>query len=753
VPRAGALSLALLAFAVQIAMAQPPAAGEAGGNADVSFQGYYLGGDSQPLTALSGLSISFRQYFPALGLITGNLEGYDDSSRGRVGQNFVTLHGLKWKDRRWTITGGDFLVHTAAVAPPFSNYTYPEIGARGVKIEMSDGRRDYVFFVGNETLQEGPRITFRAQVPQFVAGASVQQRFGKRLIAGVRYLRLSSSPGQVDSNQLFFPIGSQFTRSESVSAEASYTAARGLTFWSDATLSHVSFAPDAVDPHSAPFSWLTGAKWQTKRLTFVASYGSLTRSALPIIGYFFGDRKGPSAEVRYKIFRTLDLFGSAVRSSNNLENNPSILSLTTRAFTAGAETTLPHDLGLSAQISKISLNGDLPSDPTENQRQRNIQSQLQISKSLHRQSLLVTGRDLELESFGYQQKQRSVEAQDTVQLSRFVLGGAVRYQQQNGSGQLDNSVFFRASMQMRIRAFSFYGQFEKGNDLVNKTLFSTNSVNTEVIGVRVPVTRNWTLDAEAFRTTLLTALNPVNILVLQTEGTGVADVLNDFNQWSFYVRLHHPVKWGAPVPTNDLLGNDVIYGAVEGFVYDGTTPVPDVPVQIDQTRFTTTDSAGHYRFDDIPDGSHAIGLNLTELPADLSPGPAAGPIVVKPRSITRADLHVVKAGSSIHGAITGIVPEDKDNVHLDAVIVNLSTPGRDDVYTTCSSSGEFAFYNLPAGTYSVFVDRASLPADYTVVSDAVPVELGASDPPPVVFRIQKHVSKLPLRKVFESVVN
>jgi len=202
---------------------------QAGGTADIAVQGYYLGGNSQPVTALSGLDISFREYLPKFGFLTGNLEGYADSSRGRAGNNSITAHDLRWKGRRWTITAGDYTFRTAIVPPPFTNYSYPELGARGAKLEMIDGLRQVTVFAGEETLREGPRITFRVHVPQFVTGASVEQTFGGRLLMGIRYLRLSSSQNEIAANRFFFQQGAEFVRTDSLSAQAAYVAGGGLT--------------------------------------------------------------------------------------------------------------------------------------------------------------------------------------------------------------------------------------------------------------------------------------------------------------------------------------------------------------------------------------------------------------------------------------------------------------------------------------------------------------------------------------------
>ena len=759
----GALSILALVLALApVLLAQDVVkADAAGGVADIAVQGYYLGGGSQPLSALSGMDISFREYLPAVGLLTGNLEGYVDSTRGRAGLNSVTLHGLRWKGRRWTITGGDYSFHTLLIPIPFTNYAYPEVRARGAKVEMTDGHRQYSFFAGEETLQEGPRITFRIAAPQFVSGATLVQRFGARLHVGVRYLGLSSSENQIEANPVFFPEGSTFRRTDSLTAQTSWSAGRGLTFFADTGISHAEFAANTLFPHGVPFSWLSGAQWKAKKITVTANYGSLSRSALPVTGSFFGDREGPFAEIRYKVAGSLELFGSALRSRNNPEKNPDLLNLSTEDLTAGLNVILPAQIGLSGQYSKVALTGIMPSDPTQNQSQHNGQAQLSLNKNIGDHSLLLTVRDLDLTSRSFAQKQRSAELQDDVHFSVFGLGGAVRMQQQSGAGQLQNSVFLRATGRLRLQHFLVYGQFEAGNDLIDKTLFATNSVKTTVLGVELPLNfraaRGWTLRVEAFRNTLISALNPANILVLQTQGSDVSDILNDFNQWSFYLRLSQRTHWGSPPPDVESANNQVVYGTIEGFVYeDGAASrgVPGVSVFLDKSRTATTDAAGHYRFGDVPEGRHAVALNTGELAAEYSPGPAPpDSTLVKPRTIARVDLRVVKAGSSLRGVVRGLAEDDRGVVRLENIVVNLvPEAGGKPGYTTCDGSGEFAFYNLTRGQYRVSVDRTTLPEDYVLVSEPeLEVDPGAaSDAPPIVFRIQKVVKELPVRRVLET---
>jgi hypothetical protein len=722
----------------------------AGGVADIASQGYYLGGASQPLQALTGASVAFRIFQPGLGFINGNLEGYDETTRGRLGMNFVILNGLSWKKRRWTITAGDAKVLTALVPAPFTNYVYPELGIRGAKVDMNDGIRQYSFFAGEETLQEGPRITFRIGTPQKIAGVSVNQNFGRNVHVGVRVLDLSNNADAIPANPAYFPIGSEFTRTDMITAQASWTPVKRLMFFSDASAAHSVYAASAAYPHQEPFSSLIGAAWDTKSLTIRASYGSEGRSVLPALGYYLGDRRGSYVETQYRPFRRLELFGSAQRSMNNLEHNPGVPDLTAGQVAAGLNVTLLRDTSISGQYSVIGLTSRQASDPAANQNQTSRQSQLSISKRVSRNNLMVTARSLDLNASFIQQKQTSLEVRNTVQFSRFLLTGAVRGQQQNQSGQLENTVYVEGGGQVRLGKFSIYGQFEAGNDLVNKSLFATNTASTEVLGVTIPLVHGWAVNAEAFRTKLISALNPESLFVLATQGDDLSQILDNFNQWSFYLRFSRREQWGAPILEHGAVADtNAVYGIIEGVVYDlgsGPVPAPGISLKLDGQRATSTDATGHYRFDDVTEGAHKVELNMDELPAEFSPGAASpGPADVKPRKSTRFDLQIVRADSAIQGKVEGIAPEDAGAIFLNDVVVAID-PG---TYTTCSNGGAFGFYNLTPGQYQISIDTKTLPENYVLDSEpVVSVDLTSAGSPQVLFRIKKQVEQLPVRRVF-----
>ena len=177
---------------------------QTGGRAEIAFQGYYLSGDFNRLTDITGIAANFRTFVPGAGVVTGNIETLGGEGKFRSGNNYLELNGATWYGMRWRLTGGDFKVPTALVSSPFTNTFLPELAGEGFKIEASTPTRRYTFFDGVETLAAGPRVPFRIRVPQKVLGASVVDRIGEKLELGARAMYLSTNPDSA-SNYLFAP--------------------------------------------------------------------------------------------------------------------------------------------------------------------------------------------------------------------------------------------------------------------------------------------------------------------------------------------------------------------------------------------------------------------------------------------------------------------------------------------------------------------------------------------------------------------
>ena len=75
-PRTSAMKALLPALAGLLAALGWPALGEQRGQAEVAIQGYLLGTEGQRLSYITGVAIGFHHYYPEVGMLRGNLEGY-----------------------------------------------------------------------------------------------------------------------------------------------------------------------------------------------------------------------------------------------------------------------------------------------------------------------------------------------------------------------------------------------------------------------------------------------------------------------------------------------------------------------------------------------------------------------------------------------------------------------------------------------------------------------------------------------------
>lgn len=733
-------------WAIVFLLAAGRVVAQTAGSADVGIQGYYFGGSDQPLLNVSGMAVGFRQYFRNFGLLTGHLEGYRSQTSLVSGENFLQLKGVPIGNTRWTFTGGDFRQAGTMVELPSSNIMVPEIAGRGAQVSMSEDSRDYTVFWGRLTLPQGPRITFRSTGPQTALGAMVRERFlQKRLQIGVRFLRLSSTPSEVEADPILFPVNRSFLVNTTLTVQALYSPTKAFKLYAEANKIGGEVPEGDFAPPHYPVSTIFGASWEGSWATVRASYISLGASYLPLLGYFSGDRRGPSADLRLRPFRRVELFGSASKYENNLERNPNVATFQTNSFSYGASLNLPWKFVNNTQVSELGYRSSGGPDVPHTNRSRQYMSLL--TRPIGRHSLRLTARDVNNIGDMLSDKQRSAEVEAILNIHRVSMGAAVRGQQEV-STQVRNTVFTRASLQARLGPVNAYGYVELGNDLVNKSVFTTSTVSTSMAGLSAPLPGHWSFQMEAFRNKQTTDLNPLNIFVLGTEGIPVSTTISGLNLWSVYFRLTRHFEWGGSLPGDvSGVGEAPSYGTIEGVVREagaGGRPVGGIPVLLDGGRTTSTDAAGMYRFEEVTEGFHKVGLALDQLPADFDPGAKKEETVsVRYRRPSRVDFEVVRLGLAIQGQVEVDQPQ-----LLDAVVIRLNPGNR---YTTCGAQGSFAFYNLTEGDYEVSLDPSTLPEDFLPVggiSAGAPLHAG-TPAAPIRFVVKYTVTELPVRRVLE----
>jgi len=729
-------------------VASPPR--EMAGQADVALQGYYQAATGQSIADTTGSSIRLQNFFPSLGLITASFEGYGSQGSFRLGENFARLSGVSLWARHWDLGLGDFRVPLSTVTPVFPNVDTTELFARGLDVTMTSSRQTIRLFEGEETLMQGPRVPFRLPAPQRVAGAIVQRKVG-HLQFGLRYLHTSSSQSQIADNSAFFPTGRRFLSGDEIALQAVYRPAKFFQFFAEGAASKTDQL-DSAGQTPRHFSFVAGPELNTKMFTLRANYVFRGNSYLPIVGSYAGDRQGPYGEVRFRPFSAIELFGSASRYSSNVDRNPEIPTYHTTGYSGGVSAALPWKFNASAQVSAIDFNSTAVSvNPVDATIMGNRQISFSLSRPVKRHTLRASAIDLANRTNRLFTTQHLAELEDSFTWRGLALSGAARFQRLEGM-DAKNSVFYRGTARFNIHGLSLYGSFEAGNDLVNKTLLATNSLNSTVIGASAPLFRGWALQLEAFRNNLTTDLNPASIFVLGGRGVDVPMTVASLNQWSVFFRLNKQIRWGSATPAETMEQYTArqipLVGTVEGIVMENLVAAnhaaAGIPVRLDGYRVAFSDATGYFQFADVPEGIHKVGPALDELPADVElDGIATYDVKVSPRLRSRADFRVAPL-LSVSGRVEG-----PKGVAVETVVIRVHPSAR---YTTPDPDGSFAFFNLREGSYEVSIDPSSLPEDVVIASPGsvtVNLQSGVATAP-VNFQLAVEHRELPIQRVIEQ---
>lgn len=729
----------------------PRLTGQTAGQANVALQGYYLGGSAQPLLTTSGTALEFKEFLPSAGLIHGAFEGYGGAGF-HTGTSFFALEKAPILGWHWDFVGGDFQFSAKLNDNPFTNIYTPDISAQGVRIAMKRANRSFQFFSGQESILAGPRIAFRTTMPQQVLGGSYQEQLGTHWQFGVRFLHLSTDVSALNTGSIFFIPGHVFQSANSLNFQSSYRVSSHLKFYGETGYSLASsFTTTPVGQE--PISLTLGSTWDTDKCSLRGNYVRQSTTYLPLLGYFVGDRQGPFAEGHYRVKRQIDIYGSAGAYSNNLENNPQLPSFNSLSETLGTSLILPRNFYASASLSILNLKTNDPSQPGKSSSD-NLQWNASLSRSIRRHHLRMSLIDMKLNTNAEPQTQRLTELEDTFNWKHLVAGGAIQMQNSRFT-ESRNTFFFRGSIQANMKRLSVYCYVEKGNDLVNRSIFSTNAYSSTTAGMSTPIRKGWNLQLEAFRNTLNTALNPENIFLFPNGGANLAATqLASFNRWSTYFRVGKQFHWGQTLPGGSEIEQYAalhapLVGTIRGSVIEqalaGARPAANVAISLDNSRSVSTDATGRYVFTNVPEGRHEVALDMERLPTDYEPGATSKALaIVEPRGLVRADFGVIRL-MDLEGTV--VAPA---GVQLEGMVIRLADTKR---YTTPEQDGSFSFYNLREGEYEMVLDVGTLPEGFLLATPAsMKVSVSADNhAAPVTFELKvKPEDEKPVRKILEK---
>ena len=730
---------------------------ESYGEGQLIFQGSYLGGSMQNFPDATGAGFRFNTFLPRIGLFTGSIEGYGRGQGLGVGQNFLRLSGVAWGKRHWEFGGGDFSIPLAGVEYPLGNLWLPELNVLGFRVAAEGRRRRYEIFAGAATLFNGFRVPFRVRVPQRVFGASLHQQLTERWQASFRMLHFESAPDKLmDFRRFFTPLNRRYMNARSLTAQTHYEPLDKLRIFGEATLSAAERPPPIAGGPNQPLSLTTGLAWESERWTASASYARQSTSYLPAMGLYLGDREGPFSEISYRLFKRFSIRASVSKSRNNLERNPRHPTFSSRTSGAGASLDLPAGIHLSAQFTDM----DFTSDSKESGRRQTDNQQLVFTAvhTLGRNSARLSFHDLKLDQRGAlvgANRLRSWEFQDSYRLGRLSFGTAARlqksYSTHSGQAEQRDSIFFRWFGSASFGHWGAHANIERGNDLTNQTVFAMNAFNISTAGVSARITKHWSIQADAMRSTQTTDLNPQSIFVLSQGGRGpLTSAFPSTGQWSLFVRASRQLRWGTRPPSavfdNGPIRSRVpLVGRISGYVWNGQeekrVPVHGITISLNGEQSAITDSKGRYVFQKVAQGARRVDLDIERLPAHYDPDGSIHQFVdVRPTEISRADFHIVSL-AWFEGRV-----RDSEQLTLENVVLRLR-PG--DRYTTAESDGSFSFHNLPLGEYEVSIDPSQLPDEVVILSKrTVPVSLFAgSETPFVSFEIGVRREKKRIRHI------
>ena len=716
---------------------------ETSGQADIAVQGYYLGVTGVPVSQTTGTSMKFQQLLP-FGLLSGSIEAYGTGPGMRYGENIIELRNMRWRSRQWSVRAGDLRVPTMLLEARLTNIVYPELMVRGAQVTASSKNAEYSIFAGVTTLQDGPRLPFRSALPQQIAGASARYQVSPRVRAAFRSVAFRNNPDRL-SGAFFRPGLDRLTLSGSGNAQVTWSPFRTLHINGDVTAATGSYA-SPIRPKMHPLSFTAAMSLERRLMTLRMNYVDQSPLILPAAGYYAGDRRGPYAELRLRPVRGFELFGSASMSSNNGGRDPELPTFRGNSASAGVSLALPRNFSGSAQAGTVRFTVRTPEARDERVSVNQFIS-ASAGKLLGRNSLRATGRQFYMRDSG--QKQQSLELEDLVQWRRVVAGGAVRVQQTAGTEQR-TSLFYRGSGQVRFGPANIFGQLELGNDIVNRTLFATNTFSTSAVGLSVRLPAKLELSADAFRNRLLVSLNPESVFLMQSGGVPVVATLSNYNQWSLFLRISRQLRWGKAVDSDVSAisaSHHALTGTIDGFVTESRVAGPvrcdtPIPVTLDGERTVWTDSEGRYRFTEVPEGTHAVAVSPAELPAEFDPSGTGTSVNVRAGRVSRADFGIFRL-VSMTGRVTAL-----DDTSVEGIFIRLLPGVR---YTSTDAQGNFAFHNVREGDYRVSVDVASLPAGVVVANaaeTAVQPRIG-TDVAELHFAVRTQRRPKPVRRVLE----
>jgi hypothetical protein len=164
---------------------------------------------------------------------------------------------------------------------------------------------------------------------------------------------------------------------------------------------------------------------------------------------------------------------------------------------------------------------------------------------------------------------------------------------------------------------------------------------------------------------------------------------------------------------------------INGTYNDGEPGIPNITVELSNGQKTVTDGEGRYRFTGLGQNVYRIGISLAQFkdavrvttPADLSLDLAES---AKPE----VDFGVVNFARVIGNIYNDYLMRSQRELDANGIRdARLVLDGPVKLTTKANGTGDYDFDNVPPGDYQLSLETDSLPPNYAVAVEAIPVHV------------------------------
>jgi hypothetical protein len=168
--------------------------------------------------------------------------------------------------------------------------------------------------------------------------------------------------------------------------------------------------------------------------------------------------------------------------------------------------------------------------------------------------------------------------------------------------------------------------------------------------------------------------------------------------------------------TKQLTFNPSARGEITGKISDYTgAAMENVIIILDNRHEIASDKNGEFRIKKVDPGQHNITLDVSSIPAYLSPTIKTQKIAVKARHTTHVEFlltKMLKISGVVWGDENGNGVPDPGEERIENAVLSLNT----GVKTFSDADGVYTFNNLFPGTYKVTIEESYLPEGCYLIS-------------------------------------